>query len=488
MSRPQPAGPVDTYARVSRKGDKRQQSTSGQVGACRAVLAERELTAGETFVDDGKSAWNPRVIRKDWDRLMARLESGASGGVIVFDLERFTRQPAEGERLIAAAERGMMVLDSDAEFDLTSASGKKAFRDAMAAAAYYSDRLSDRVRRGKRAKAMAGLVDNAGWQDRPFGWEPDGITQRPAEVAWIRWLAEHLLHGDAQDAMIRHLHARGVTTSQGRPWRVTGLREMLLRERNRGNLEHCGVIVARLPGEPVIDSATFDRIAAKYAARRTGRPFSAVYLCTGNAACAVCGRPLAGRPVTRRRPYPDGETAREYRCMAHGKDGRPGGCGKVHVDQRALDAEARELAITILSDPRHAAQVEAAAARHEEEATALDSLIADAEQTALAMADRLGRGEKTLGEYDAVVRPLDARLADLRAKRDALNGGPGEPVPAAESRATWAARWGAAEPAERRGLLAMALRGRPLIVGPADPAARADVARRVSIGSGTAVS
>jgi DNA invertase Pin-like site-specific DNA recombinase len=180
MSAPQVTGPIDIYARLSRKGDKQQRSTSGQVGACRAVLAERGLAAGEVLVDDGKSAWNPRTVRGDWDRLMARLEAGASAGVVVFDLERFSRQPAEGERLIAAAERGLLVLDSDAEFDLTSASGKKSFRDAMAAAAYYSDRLSDRVKRGKRAKAMAGQVDAAGWQDRPFGWEPDGITQRPA--------------------------------------------------------------------------------------------------------------------------------------------------------------------------------------------------------------------------------------------------------------------------------------------------------------------
>ena len=96
------------------------------------------------------------------------------------------------------------------------------------------------------------------------------------------------------------------------------------------------------------------------------------------------------------------------------------------------------------------------------------------------MGDRLGRGEKTLAEYDAVMGPLDARLADLRAKRAALDSGPPW-WPAAQPRAAWAARWDAAEPAERRSLLAMALRGRPLIVGPADPADRADVTRRLTL-------
>ena len=472
MSTAQTTGPIDVYARLSRKGDKEQRSTSGQVGACRAVLAERGLAAGEVLVDDGKSAWNPRTVRKDWDRLMARLESGAAAGVIVFDLERFSRQPAEGERLIAAAERGLLVLDSDAEFDLTSASGKKSFRDAMAAAAYYADRLSDRVKRGKRAKAMAGQVDAAGWQDRPFGWEPDGITQRPAEVAILREAAARFLAGESQDKIVDDFNARGITTSQGKPWRRTGLREVLLRERNRGNLEHRGVIVAQLPGESAIDDATFGRIVAKYAARRPGRPFTRTYLCSGAAVCAACRHPLATRPVPRRRPYADGEVARQYWCKKY-----TGGCGTVHIDQRDLDAAAAELTVAILSDPRHAAQVEAAAARHAEQATALDSLIADAEQTALAMADRLGRGEKTLAEYDAVMGPLDTRLADLRAKREALDGAPG-PVPAAQSRAGWTTRWENATYDERRALLRTALRGRVLAVA---PGARADVTRRVTL-------
>ena len=140
-----------------------------------------------------------------------------------------------------------------------------------------------------------------------------------------------------------------------------------------------------------------------------------------------------------------------------------------------------------MSDPRHAAQVEAAAARHQEEATALDSLIADAEETALKLADRLGRGEMTLERYDAAVGPLDTRLAGLRAKREALNGAPG-PVPAAQSRAGWAARWEKAAHDERRAMLRMALRGQLIAVGPPDPADPADVKHRLTRESPDSVS
>ncbi len=186
-------------------------------------------------------------------------------------------------------------------------------------------------------------------------------------------------------------------------------------------------------------------------------------------------RQAAGRPCRERKPYPDGECYREYWCSPSGR----GGCGKIFIDQRALDAAAAALAIEILSDPRHAGQVEAAAAAHREEAARLDAEIAAAEETARALADRLGRGELSLDRFDAATGPLDARLAELRARRAGLDG-PDRPLPAGPG--DWAARWQAATREERRGLLRQALRGRPLLIGLPDPEARADVTKRISIG------
>ena len=57
---------------------------------------------------------------------MDRLERGVSGGMIVFDLERFTRQPKDGERMIDLAAAGLLVLDSESEYDVRTPNGKKA--------------------------------------------------------------------------------------------------------------------------------------------------------------------------------------------------------------------------------------------------------------------------------------------------------------------------------------------------------------------------
>jgi DNA invertase Pin-like site-specific DNA recombinase len=64
------------------------------------------------------------------------------------------------------------VLESGGEYDLTTANGRKTFRDQLNAAAYESDRLSTRVKRGKRVKATRG-EPNHSW--RPFGFEQDGV-------------------------------------------------------------------------------------------------------------------------------------------------------------------------------------------------------------------------------------------------------------------------------------------------------------------------
>ena len=90
--------PIDIYARVSeiRRNEDREPSTEGQVAVCRVRLADQGLKEGKVLIDLGRSAWNPAVKRPAWDELMDRLERRISGGMIVFDLERFTRQPKDG--------------------------------------------------------------------------------------------------------------------------------------------------------------------------------------------------------------------------------------------------------------------------------------------------------------------------------------------------------------------------------------------------------
>lgn len=480
----QVAKPIDIYARISylKRKTKRELTAEGQVAVCRLRLADLGLDEGKVLVDPGRSAWNPAVKRPAWDELMDRLERGVSGGMIVFDLERFTRQPKDGERMIELAAAGLMVLDSENEYDLTTPNGKKAFRDGINAAAYYSDRLSTRTSRGRKLKAMAGKPNGS---QRPFGFEADLVTIWEDEAEIIRELTRRSLAGEAQNALVSDLEARGVLTSQGKLWTQATLRQLLTRERNCGRIIHTDLatgvtsVVGRLPGEPIVTEEDFDRLYATYAARRYGSR-SMVYLCSGIAVCGRpdCGKPLHGRQLKHRPPYDDGSIRRDYYCGPYPDRG----CGRIMVDQRRLDEAAEALTIEILADPRHADAVEATAREMETEAARLDLAIAEAEKVAEALADRLGRGDMTRSRYDIAIRPLDERIAKLKAERAALGDTSSQRPPTA-SREHWQRRWKESDTEERRALLKMALRGRRLIIAPASRklSERSDVTRRIRI-------
>jgi site-specific DNA recombinase len=447
---------IDIYARVSRKGDKEQRSTTGQVASCRAVLRDRGLSAGLVLVDDGRSAWNPSVVRDGWEALMARIESGESGGVIVFDLERFARKPKDGERLIEAAERGIVVLDSDAEFDLTTASGKKSFRDAMAAAAYYSDRLSDRTRRGKRTKAMAGSVDAR----RSFGFELDGVTLRESEAEVVRDCARRLLAGETQDSLLRELRAAGVPTVRGAAWGYTTFRQVMTRPRNAGYICHRGVVVpgVKLPAA-ILDDETHERLVGLYASRRPGKLPSGRYLLTGLAFCGRCDAKLSGRPVS-------GTDRRHYWCKP---------CAGVSVDVARLDSWAGDFAVSVLADPAHAEAVSRAEEELASKRSSLEAKRDSMEGVLRELGARLGRGEMDLDAHDAAVGPLRARLVAVRdqvrvledSRAAAVPVGPGIALtPRQELYGDWLAAWTDCGTAEKRALVVRALGGRRLVVGP----------------------
>jgi len=485
--------PFDIYARVSelKRQQKKEPSTEGQIEVCRDVLIDRGLPEGEVLRDLDKSAWNPTVKRPGWDTLMDRLEGGISGGAIVFDLERLTRIPGDAERLIGLADRGILILDSESVYDLTTPNGKKSFRDAINAAAYYSDRLSTRVRRGVRRRAMAGTP--LGDSNR-FGFEADRVTLKDDEADILRELTRRLLAGETMKALVAELDERGVRSRRGQPIKITSLQALVTRPINCGRITYTdtkiGVqtVVGHLPGEPIVEEEDFDRLCAMFASRRRGRPNNPIYLCSGYSVCghADCDEHrLHVRPRYDMTPYPDGEVTRSYICNPG-----VGGCGKTEIDQRAMDAAVATLVIGILSDPRNATAIESAAHLIASETARLDLAIAEAEEVVEALADRLGRGEITLIRYDVAVKPLDARIAKLKSERDALPDPDADPAgqqPLAATREQWKRRWDEADHKEKRDLLKMALRGKRIVVAPAERGRgsrdEADILRhRISIG------
>lgn len=403
--------PIDVYARVSLSSDPKMATITGQCDVCRARLEDLDLPVGETLYDNSKSAWNEKVKRPDWEKAMQRMEQGVSGGVIVFDMARWSRKPKDGERLIEAAKRGLLVLDSEDAYDLTTANGRKTFRDHLNAAAYESDRLSTRVKRGKATKVKNGETNHS---NRPFGFEQDGMTPREPEATQVREAVEWVANGGSLKGLVAKFNSDGIRTSFGNDWTFMSMRELLKRPRNAGIIAHNGEEVGRFTDSPLVDEETWRLVVSMFAARRRGRPLSDTYLATGLVACGRCGVRMYGKPYGDR-TYADGVEQRRYVCSSTN-----GGCGRIAIDWRATDAAIADVVLALLADEelvtrRKQANDEAGAARAH-----LRHRIEVIEANQLEISGRFGRGEMELAEYDAITGPMRQQLLELRAQLEAL--------------------------------------------------------------------
>jgi len=280
-------------------------------------------------------------------------------------------------------------------------------------------------------------------------------------------MVARVLEGENQDHIVCDLNQRGVTTSTGGEWSRESLKQLLLRARNAGQVVHNGVVMGHLPGEPILDNETWERLNTLFASRRRGRPISEVYLCSGLVYCGQCGHRMTGRPRAWLKPCPDGEVRRQYWCQPRAVRG---GCGRITVDQRELDRHVGALVVRILADPRHAEALETAAKATADKRRPLLAELSECEHLADELSRRLGQREITLKRYDVAVAPLDKRIAELRAELSELDSVPrgvADPAVEAASREEWTARWNAATVAERRNLIRQALTNRRIVIAPA---------------------
>lgn len=281
-----------------------------------------------------------------------------------------------------------------------------------------------------------------------------------AERAALRQGVVDHLSGVSCRALALRWNAGGLRTAQDRQWTAVAVRNLLVRPINAGLIEHEGVTVGKIPGEPILDQATFDKLLALRASRRPGRSPSESYVGTGILRCGLCDHVLAGRNEA-----PKADNAVRSRYRVYFCPSQRGGCGKISAVITGVDAQVELLVVERLSDPEHAAQVSAYATERARRLAQVRQDIAGDEALAEALSDRLGRREMTLAAFDKANKPLAARLAMLAAERAALESGALGPVDVA-TRQEIQAQWDDADAAARRTMLTRALGRWRLVVDP----------------------
>jgi DNA invertase Pin-like site-specific DNA recombinase len=75
-----------------------------QVEDCRKLASERGWVVAEEYVDNDVSAYSGKR-RPSYQRMLADMAAGERDAVIVYNLDRLHRQPAELEDFVTLCER-----------------------------------------------------------------------------------------------------------------------------------------------------------------------------------------------------------------------------------------------------------------------------------------------------------------------------------------------------------------------------------------------
>lgn len=395
------------YARISldRNGDGL--GVERQVTLCRKLARERGWHVVDVYEDNDRSAHSGKA-RPAYERLLADIEAGVRDAVLVVDIDRLTRRPAELERFMELADTHNVALANVAgDIDLSSSDGRFRARILGAVARMEGEKKGERVAREAEQAAQRGVPRGS---HRPFGYEDDKVTIREDEAALIRDAAQRVLDGATIPAIAREWNAKKIATPQDAPhgWSAATLAGILRNPRITGLRTYKGEVVADGVWEGIVDRDVFEKLQAKI--RRGSRPGRAPKaLLTAIARCGRCGAPLwtSGRKGRGRR-------IRRYACVK-----RPGapGCGATTIVAEPLDRLITDAVMRRLST-----RAIARAMRGKPKSHRVDIDLAQLERDLEGLASDFGSGDISRREWLAARKPLEERFAAARRAVDAANG------------------------------------------------------------------
>ena len=241
------------------------------------------------YDDNDLSAYSGKP-RPSYRMLLDDLEAGRADTVICWHTDRLHRTPVELEGYITVCEpRNIPTQTVKAgPLDLSTPSGRMVARLLGATARYEVEHMIERKQREREQAAADGRW--AGGR-RPYGYATDGVTVIEAEAAVVRWASEQVLAGRSLRSIAKELNARGERTSTGGPWRQDTIRDVLLRPRNAGLMQHRGEVGGRAGWQELVPEDLWRGIVAVLTdpSRRTNPGAPPRWLLSGLGRCGICG-------------------------------------------------------------------------------------------------------------------------------------------------------------------------------------------------------
>lgn len=229
---------VVIYTRISVDRDT-EQSIRNQTRECiEYAKAHGYIVVGEPFIDRGKSAYKLETVRPGFDAAMQTIESGKANHLLVWKLDRMTRNARGFGKINERLEKSGATFGSVMEpwFDTSSAIGYALIGLMAALAQLEAEGMQGRALSWHEGR-LAELMPPTG--NRPFGYNRDKgantLTVNADEKELVVEMAQRILGGDALREIARDFTSRNIPTSQcnakrqtNTNWSHTTIRSVLL--------------------------------------------------------------------------------------------------------------------------------------------------------------------------------------------------------------------------------------------------------------------
>jgi site-specific DNA recombinase len=380
---------------------------------CRRLAEAMGWDVVGVYIDNDIGATvRSRKRRKDYERLCSDIAAGDIDTVLVTELSRLHRRPLEWHQFRELAKsHGLKIKSLTDSIDLATAEGVFAANLRADIDEEEAEQIRRRVQRRSLSEAREGRPHSGGTRAFGYKWIPEQRTLEivPHEAELIREAARRLLQGESLGAVCMDWNRRGITTTTGKVWGTTQLRQMVMRVTLTGYRSHpvAGQVRGNWPA--ILPKGDWEQLCFLLndpTRRNHGRVNVRSYLLTGFVYCALCGQPLRGGP--------NGRSQRNYYCrMSVGFSG----CGRIRRLADPVDKEVIDRLLYCLDSP----EVRAALAAPDDEADVNDHAeIEQARDRLVQLADDYADGTFTKAEYlrqksrfqdriDALMRKLAQR-------------------------------------------------------------------------------
>lgn len=306
------------YNRVSTEGQEQDGTSLHTQRDCCLKYCQDKYSVSQVYSEAYSGLKLDRPVLND---LRNAVRSGAVDVIVIYSLDRLTRDPGHGVIITQELDKHSVKLEAVTEDVDNSEMGKLIAYIRGFASKLEAEKIQERTTRGKRAKAELGFMSSGG-HSKTYGYDyvrPDRKQTgrrvvNELEAFWVRKMYHwYTVEGLSTRGIAKRLNDARVPVKSGKhgaEWNPGHVKRILSYEAYIGKTIIYGKDIPGLT-EAIIDVDTFETAQEqlKINRERALRNATHEYLLGGHLICRGCGNPAWG--------YTGGRSSRRYyKCSA----------------------------------------------------------------------------------------------------------------------------------------------------------------------------